>query len=135
MALITWSDEYSVNLKAVDDQHKYLIGILNELHEAMMKGRAQSTTGDLLHQLADYKQTHFVMEERFMERAGFPGLAAHRTCHEELSLQIDEYMQRFQRGEVALDLESLHFLRDWVGNHMVNEDREFSQWLHEHGVH
>ena len=57
MALMTWKNRYSVGVKTLDSQPAVLIGILNDLHAAMMKGQAQSLTGPLLRKLVDYTQS------------------------------------------------------------------------------
>jgi hemerythrin len=31
-------------------------------------------------------------------------------------------------------LEMLKFLRDWLSNHVVEEDQKYQPWLNEHGV-
>jgi hemerythrin len=135
MALFNWSDKYSVQVKSVDDQHRHLIGILNRLHDAMTKGKGASVTGPLLHELVEYTQTHFATEERIMEGTRYPGLAAHRTRHRELTTQVEDFVARSRRGEVALNISLLNFLRDWLNNHIMKEDKGYSPWLNEHGVH
>ena len=35
MVWMEWTQEYSVNIAGIDDQHKKLIGIINEVHEAL----------------------------------------------------------------------------------------------------
>ena len=51
MALFGWRDEYSVNIKEIDDQHKQLVAMINELHEAMLEKRAKEILGSLLNKL------------------------------------------------------------------------------------
>ena len=41
MSLIQWSDEYSVMVREMDDQHKTLVGMINDLHEAMKSGKGK----------------------------------------------------------------------------------------------
>jgi len=135
VALFNWSDRYSVHVKAMDDQHKHLIGILNNLHEAMMKGQGQTVTGPLLAELVEYTGTHFAAEERIMEGAKFPTLAAHRAHHHDLTRQVEDFVAHYNRGEAALNVNLLNFLRDWLNNHILKEDKEYSPWLNEHGVH
>ena len=135
MPLMTWSSKFSVGVIALDSQHTLLFGILNELHDAMMKGQAQAMTGPLLRKLADYTRTHFTAEEGMMATARYPGLNEHRVKHRGLMKQVEEYVGRFDRGEISLNIQLLNFLRDWLNNHILKEAHQYGPWLNEHGVH
>lgn len=132
MALFDWNDSYSVRVKVVDEQHKHLVGILNNLHDAMTKGCAPGVTGPLLQELVEYTQTHFAAEEGFMEHAAYLGLRLHRVHHRELTKQVEDFVARHKRGEVALNIGLMNFLRDWLKNHIMKEDKEYGPWLNEH---
>jgi len=134
MALLTWNKTYSVGVQALDSQHTVLFGLLNDLHAAMMKGQAQSLTGPLLRKLADYSRSHFAAEEQLMAGARYPGLTEHRAKHRDLIRQVEEFSGRFEKGEIALNLHLMNFLRDWLMNHIQKTDREYGPWLNEHGV-
>jgi len=134
MALLTWNKSYSVGVQALDSQHTVLFGLLNDLHAAMMKGQAQSLTGPLLRKLADYTRSHFAAEEQMMASARYPGLTEHRAKHRDLIRQVEEFSGRFEKGEIALNLHLMNFLRDWLMNHIQKTDREYGPWLNEHGV-
>ncbi|MCC6132451.1 MAG: hemerythrin, partial [Acidobacteria bacterium] len=54
MSLITWSDELSVGVSAFDNQHKRLVALINELHDAMSAGKGSKVLGKILSELADY---------------------------------------------------------------------------------
>lgn len=41
MSLIQWDDNLSVNISTFDNQHKKLILMINELHEAMAQGQGK----------------------------------------------------------------------------------------------
>jgi hemerythrin-like metal-binding protein len=135
MALMTFGKNYSVGVQAVDNQHKVLFDIINELHAAMMKGQAQSLSGPLLKKLADYTRNHFTAEEAMMASANYPGLEAHKTKHSVLVKQVEDYIARFEKGEISINLHLLNFLRDWLTNHIQKVDKEYGPWLNEHGVH
>ena len=134
MALLTWSSKYSVGVKSLDDQHTEFIGILNELHSAMLKGKAQSIAGALLTKLMNGARNHFSTEERLMESTKFAGLAEHRAEHRALTAKVDEYLARHKRGDNTMFLELLNFLRDWLTNHMQQVDKKYTAWMNEHGV-
>jgi hemerythrin len=135
MPLMTWNDRYSVGVKAIDGQHSVLFDIINELHAAMLKGQAQSVTGPLLHKLVKYTHEHFAAEEKLMASVNYMGLASHKVLHRDLVKQVEEYIVRFEKGEIAVNVDLLNFLRDWLTKHILKTDHEYGPWLNEHGVH
>jgi hemerythrin len=135
MALMNFGKEYSVGVQTIDDQHKVLFGIINDLHEGMMMGQARSLTGPLLNKLADYTRNHFTAEEAMMTAAAYPKLAAHKILHRNLVKQVEDYIARYDRGETTLNIQLLNFLRDWLTNHIQKEDKQYSPCMIEHGLH
>ncbi len=133
MALLIWSSKYSVSVQSMDRQHTVLFGMLNELHEAMMKGQAQKVTGELLGKLVKYTHEHFAAEEDLMKSTKYPALAEHGIKHRELIKQVEDFAARYARGESMMNVELLNFLRDWLTNHIQNEDQKYGPWLNEHG--
>ena len=134
MALLAWDSRYSVGVKSIDGQHSVLFGLVNDLHAAMLKGHAQSLTGPLLHKLVDYTQTHYAAEEKMMAAAKYPNLTVHQSKHRDLIKQVKEFSARLERGEVALSLDLMNFLRDWLTNHIQKVDHEYGPWMNQHGV-
>jgi hemerythrin len=54
--------------------------------------------------------------------------------HRDLTKQVEEYVARFESGDVSLGVPLLTFLSDWLTNHILGEDRKYGPWLVEHGV-
>ncbi len=135
MALMTWSSKYSVGVEALDNQHKALMNVLNELHAASMRGRAQEVAGPLLRQIVSESSEHFAAEERLMESTGYPGLAGHRAKHRKLTGKVAEFVARHERGDTAVYVQLLYFLRDWLNQHIQTEDQEYVPSFKAHGVH
>lgn len=134
MALITWSDAYSVGVGAMDEQHKGLVKALNELHAAMIEGKHKDATGPLLDRLLDYTRSHFSAEEQLLRRAKYPGTADQESMHKSLTGQVEKFIERHRKGEIALNVDLLTFLRDWLLNHIQKSDRDYGPWLNQHGV-
>ena len=134
MALVVWTDQFSVGVKSIDDQHVVLCETLNDLHAAMMKGQARTITGPLLQRLVSYTVDHFSEEEALMEAANYPGLAMHRVKHRELTKQVGEYVVRFEKGDITLSHHLLDFLSGWLTTHIQTTDKEYGPWLNDHGV-
>ncbi len=135
MALKVWNESMSVGVARIDGQHKGLFDMINELHAAMMEGKGRTVTGPLLKKLMKYTHEHFSVEEKMLETAQFPGLAAHRKYHRDLTDHVDVLAARYERGEASVNIELLSFLSDWLTKHIQGVDKGYTQWVKEHGVH
>ena len=133
MAFLTWSKKYSVGVKVMDEQHRAMIEMLNDLHKAMMENQGLKALGPLLNKLVDYTKTHLSAEESLMRSSGFPDLEAHCARHRELIAQVDEHLDRFKRDDLFQPIQLLHFLREWLSTHIQKEDREYGPWMNKHG--
>ena len=129
MALLTWGNQYSVGVSALDKQHANLFCILNELNDAMKSGQSKMVLGPLLDELMAYTRHHFADEERRMKEADYPGLETHRIQHEALTRQVVEFAARFKSGEAALSIELMEFLRNWLAGHIQGADKEYAPWM------
>ncbi|MCX7913662.1 MAG: bacteriohemerythrin [Thermodesulfovibrionales bacterium] len=134
MALIQWSDSYSVNIKEVDDQHKRLVAIINELHDAMKAGRGNEVLGTIFSKLAQYVGNHFATEERLMSSYNYPGYLAHKNEHAKLTQKVLELQKEFQKGVPVLTVELFSFLKDWIHGHILGADKKFGPFLNSKGV-
>lgn len=135
MALLKWSSEYSVGVKTLDDQHAAYLALLNELHSTMMKGQANEAAGPMLKRLVLLIHDHVSTEESLLESTKYPELPRHRSLHQGLNRQLDEYMARVKLGERAVYPDLLRFMRDWLGKHILEEDQKYAPWLRTHGAH
>jgi hemerythrin len=132
--LVAWSENYSVGVQTLDSQHINLFDLLNELHERMKSGTDVGNTGPLLRRLLDYTRFHFTAEEKVMQAAHFPGFAKHREQHDAMTQRVTEFLVLYESGHKVLNVDLLFFLRDWLHNHILREDREYSAWLKQEGV-
>ena len=134
MAYFDWSDEMSVNVHAIDSQHKILIEMINTLHEAMLarKGREmQKTTIDAM---VEYAATHFKLEEGYMKKFTYPGYDAHKGEHDAFTAKAQDLKERAEQKGFGLTLEIMGFLKDWLQNHIMGTDKKYSKFFNEHGL-
>ncbi len=134
MALMTWSDNLSVNIKEIDDQHKKLVGMLNELHDSMKEGKGAAMTGSVLTGLIKYVSTHFATEEKYMKQYSYPEFLNHKAEHDALTKQALDLHKQFQEGKPVLTSELLRFLRDWLSNHILGTDKKYGPYLNSKGI-
>src|SRR5581483_2719048 len=102
--LITWNDQYSVGIAAIDAQHQKWIRIINEVHDAMLNQKTAATLGKSLDAMLEYTGIHFAAEEALMRRHAYPDYAAHKTQHDKLLVDLKELQQSFRSGKLALSI-------------------------------
>lgn len=134
MALINWSDQYSLAIPSIDNQHKKLIELINQLHEALAAGKAKEVLGSILVELADYTVTHFKFEEQMMNKHGYTSFNGHVTVHNEFVNKIQGYVNDFEQGRSAFSISLMNFLRDWLTNHILKTDKEYAKWFADRGI-
>ena len=81
MAAIQWTDEFSVRVKEIDEQHKKLISLINKLNDANERGEGSNILSYVFFELANYAFYHFFTEESFMEEYSYSASAVHRSEH------------------------------------------------------
>lgn len=134
MAFFTWKDEYSVQIKEIDDQHRQLVGMVNELHEAMMQQRAKEVLGPILNRLVNYCATHFATEERLMKTHGYLEYGEHKAKHDKIAAKVVALQDDYKSDKFNLTIEVSQFLKDWLDKHILGTDKKYCAHLHGKGV-
>ena len=132
--LCPWSDTYSVQIGIIDSQHKSLVNMVNELHQAMLGGMGKQQLGIILSNLIKYTQSHFKTEENLMQSHGYPDYMSHKSAHDSLTKTVLDLQDRFRRNEVGLTVEAMDFLKNWLTNHILGSDKKFAPFLHAKGL-
>lgn len=134
MAMIVWSELYSVKVASIDQQHQKLFAILNELHDAMKVGAGARLVPDILHRLIDYTREHFAYEEKLQQQAHFSGYANHKMEHDKLTAQVVQMAADLQAGKGVLTVHLLEFLRNWLQAHILDCDKKYSETMQAAGI-
>lgn len=125
MALIKWDDEtLSVGIKVIDNQHKVLVGYINELAELVEHNPTEKDIGNVFNQLVAYTQYHFKDEEAYFKGLNKKNLMLHKLQHKHF---IEHLNQLKKKGYTAVTTELLEFLLDWLVTHIQCEDKKFIQ--------
>lgn len=132
--LFPWSDTYSVKVGIIDMQHKNLVTIVNDLHQAMVAGHGKDQLGKILSGLIKYTQVHFKTEENLMQSHQYPEYEHHKSEHERLTKTVLDFQGQFQRNEVGLTIEVMEFLKNWLYKHILESDKRYSPFLNAKGV-
>jgi len=136
MSLMTWTDKLSVGVSVLDEDHKRLVGMLNQLFDAMQAGRGKDTLGRILGELIDYTKVHFAREEKFFAQTRYPDAATHKQQHDALTGQVLEVQRKYAAGpSAALSVDTLQFLKGWLVKHIQGTDQKYRTHLNANGIH
>jgi hemerythrin len=127
---IPWDDRYLVGIQVIDEQHRELIRLFNELYMGCMKG----TEGDAffsnnVHDLVNYMIFHFSTEEEFLEKIRYPDLAAHKMQHKIFIADVLERIDTLEPGRANVDL-VINYFHDWIVTHFSLIDRKYATYIH-----
>lgn len=126
MSYLMWSDSLAVGNTFIDNDHQKLIDMVNRLHAVMQEGRGKDVLDKVLANLVTYTKEHFRREEDLMQKMGYSGLAVHKQEHEKLLQQVLDLQHKFESGAATLSIQVLHFLRDWLINHIGKQDLQLA---------
>ena len=105
--LLEWNENLSVGVPSIDEQHKVLLGLLNELFDATQAGKGQAALGKVLNELADYTVYHFQYEESLFAQTGYGAALDHTKEHDELRRLVQALRQNYEDGASEILSEEL----------------------------
>ena len=131
---ISWSDELSVGLQEIDEQHKILINLINRLfNEAILHKADKTVISAILEELVQYTIVHFAVEESLFRIFDYPDAETHQVHHEKLKQEVSSFQKKFAGGAV-IDIELMNFLRKWLTHHIMMDDKKYTPFFLEKGL-
>jgi len=120
----------SVGVDSIDDDHKILIKLINELDEAIDADDSHELVIYVLNGLADYTQYHFAREEGLMAACRYPGFARHCKEHRDIRKQVMRFRESFNNNIIGGDdRKLLEFVRGWLSGHILGSDMAYAPYL------
>jgi len=135
MVFATWTEDLSVGVREIDEQHRILLTVINDLHEAVLSGKGREVSEALFDELANYVTANFGTEEKLMEAHGYPQYESHRRAHDGFTGKVRELRARCFDDAACASVEALEYLKAWIINHDVRIDKELGLFLNGLGIH
>jgi hemerythrin len=131
---LIWLDKYSVYVEEIDNQHKKLIEIINNLLDALQAKKRDEQLVLIMNQIFVYKTNHFNTEEKYFHLFNFAGAAEHELAHQYFRNKIREIQERNLQNTMNLAFELVDFLEDWLIDHMLSMDQKYVKCFKDHGL-
>lgn len=123
---IVWNERFSVGVRAMDEQHKRLIDLINGLQ---VPGDA-GLTFDTIMGMFDYATVHFQAEEQLLREAGYSELPTQEREHKAFLDKASEFAKQ-DLGDPRTCGEIVVFLRTWLLRHILQEDMKYKRCIPE----
>ena len=125
-----WSENYATGSKAIDDDHKYLIKLINHYYSSVHRGDPQASLDAILELLDKYILEHFGREEQLMYEIDYPGIAQHQKAHRKLIKAYRATKTSFHISPDTFDADGfLDFLQTWLTQHILIEDMKYVPYI------
>ncbi|MDP2848764.1 MAG: bacteriohemerythrin [Humidesulfovibrio sp.] len=134
MSELMWSSKLETGVPEIDDQHKKLIEIANNVIAAVREKLGTLGVDEFVQELREYTIVHFREEEERMEKLRYPEHGAHHTEHERLKHQVKLWQRELYHQERVTVDEVREFLRGWLIDHILQSDMAFKDWLLENAT-
>ncbi len=132
---LVWKDEYSVGIEEMDNDHKKLLNLINQLQTAVHYYTGKEFEEKALDELVDYTKTHFKKEEQLMEDNDYADIAAHKLQHKAFIDKVNHFLEEYKNNSDVTIVDTLEFLKDWLIKHINGTDKEYGKALNKKGIH
>lgn len=134
MPILVWSDDYSINVAEIDEQHKKLLEYVNKLHAGVEAQIDKQDLHQLLVELYDYTAFHFTSEEKLMNQHGMSNVKKHHKEHRLLLKHLKHICNAVSEGKPPAFYSQYDVSNDWFLAHIMDFDKKMGAFLNSEGV-
>jgi hemerythrin-like metal-binding protein len=127
ISYIKWEPKYSVGVEILDEQHRKLFDIVNDLIDEIEMGSKNILP--IIGDLVAYISVHFKQESIVMMESNYPGFMKHSQEHRHFTEKVQDFLQDYEQGNEELGLKMIVFLKEWIFNHTTRLDLEYAHHL------
>lgn len=128
---LSWTEDLSVGIGIIDEQHRTWFDKADQLFEAGKKGQAKEFVGQMLDFLDDYTKKHFSDEEKYMLSINYPEYDRQKTLHTAFIGELAKLKKEFNEsgGNILVVLNANQMVVDWLVKHISNEDKKIGAYV------
>jgi hemerythrin len=113
----------------IDKEHQVQIGMLTAFCSLLEKGATPIKIQEVLGQLIEYSEVHFMSEQLLMRMYAYPDYEDHVQDHETMIEHLNRIKNGFRYGEKAAALDAASEMRSFLLAHIGSRDQAFSNYL------
>jgi hemerythrin len=129
--VISWDEKYAIGIALIDNQHKELFSLTNELFNACRGGDTalRDKFKETMGRMVEYVRFHFGAEQELLQRVNYPEYQEHKKQHDALIRDILEAVKGYNEGRKFVPNQFVRTLRDWILSHIALSDRQYASYI------
>jgi len=133
MDIVVWESKYETGIELIDNQHKQLVELTNELYKACMTGDKQLSDifNNAMHRMVDYVGHHFSTELEYQRKINYPDYHNHKLMHDKLIKDILAAAKDSKEDKKFVPNNFVRTLTDWIFSHIAVFDKEYALYVKE----
>jgi len=138
--LITWKQEYNVNILEIDKQHQKLLSLLSDLLDVANRQDDYDHYDEIItifDELSDYTVKHFAFEEKLLNEHNYPSMdkKLHELEHSSFIKKVTQIRQQdLDKNEQGILNDTIKFVLGWIQQHILATDKKYAPFLIERGI-
>ena len=124
--MFKWNADYALGIEEIDEQHRRLFEIGNELYELLNNtedGDIYDEIMAIVESLRDYTIFHFSVEEAYFKKFGYDGAEAHIIEHNAFIAKLDTIdFHAVDEDQRKHAMSILKMIIDWIFKHIHGSD-------------
>lgn len=127
---IEWTPNLTVGVASIDDQHKKLFDMADQLFEAGRNNKTKEFISEMLDFLDKYTKQHFQSEETYMRSINYPGYEDQRKMHADFIASLAKLRKDYDEsgGNILVILNANQMVVDWLLKHISIEDKRIGDY-------
>lgn len=124
--VLKWKDEYSIGVEEIDEQHKHLFEIGNEIYDLLENYLLPDKYDKIIQIIAglkEYTVHHFQTEEELMLKIKYPGYFKQKVAHDDFIKEVESVdFSAIDQDQDGHTRKLLEFIFGWVLDHILKSD-------------
>lgn len=129
MPLLDWDDNFSTRIAVVDEQHKKIVDLINEIYDELSNGSEAGRLDKLIKELIQCSQVHFKTEEDLFEKYKYPQSLEHIVEHQRFNVIMMNFHRDYLDGKIGAPIHIIDFITLWLKGHILEKDRAYVPFL------
>ncbi|WP_312694010.1 bacteriohemerythrin [Caproiciproducens sp.] len=126
-----WTEDLSVGVDLIDQQHKIWFEKANQLFDAGKNGKAKEFISQMLDFLDEYTKMHFRDEEKYMLSIQYPEYETQKKLHTNFIAELAKLKSEYAKsgGNIAVIINANQMVINWLIQHISTQDKRIGQYV------